>query len=57
MTHNLHEFVSPFILYVNIEKAQNPAQKHFEKTNMFIYSFMPLAIPEHRSSAFIHLFF
>ena len=34
MTHNLQEFVPPFSLYLNIENAQNPARKHFEKTNV-----------------------
>ena len=33
MTHHLHEFVLPFMLYLNVENAQNPAQKHFDKTN------------------------
>ena len=33
MTHNLHEFATPFTLYLNDENAQNPTQKHFEKTN------------------------
>ena len=23
----------PFTLYLNVENAQNPAEKHFEKTN------------------------
>ena len=35
MTHNLHEFVPPFTLYLTIENAQNPEGKHFEKTSMF----------------------
>ena len=34
MTNNLHEFVPPFTLYLNVENAQNPAWKHFEKTNI-----------------------
>ena len=36
MTNNLHEFVPPFTLYLNVENAQNPVQKHFEKTNLFV---------------------
>ena len=34
MTHNLCEFVPHFALYLNVEKVQNPAQEHFEKTNI-----------------------
>ena len=34
MTNKLHEFVPPFTLYLNIQNAQNPARKHFEKTNI-----------------------
>ena len=37
MTHKLHEFVPPFILCLNLENAQTPVQKHFEKTNMYIF--------------------
>ena len=33
MTHKLHAFVPPFTLFSNIENSQNPARKHFEKTN------------------------
>ena len=33
MINNLHDFVPPFTLYLNVENAQNPVQKHFEKTN------------------------
>ena len=33
MTHKLHKFVPPFTLHFNVETAQNPARKHFEKTN------------------------
>ena len=36
MTSNLHEFVPTFPLYLNIENVQNPAQKHFEKTNTIL---------------------
>ena len=35
MTHNLHEFVPLFTLYLNVQNAQNPSRKHFEKTNTF----------------------
>ena len=33
MTNDLHEFVPPFTLYMNVKNVQNPAWKHFEKTN------------------------
>ena len=33
MTHKLHAFTLYFTLYLNIENAQNPVWKHFEKTN------------------------
>ena len=33
MTHNLHEFLPSFTVYENVENAQNPAKKRFEKTN------------------------
>ena len=33
MMHKLHEFVSPFTLYFNVENAQYLAGKHFEKSN------------------------
>ena len=36
MTHDLHEFVPTFNLYLIIENAQNPARKHFEKTYITI---------------------
>ena len=35
MTNNLHEFVPPFTLYLNVENVPNPARKHFEKTNIY----------------------
>ena len=34
MTHNLPDSVSHFTLYLNVEDGQNPARKHFEKTNI-----------------------
>ena len=33
MIHHLHEFVSPFTLYLNVENAQTPMRKHLDKTN------------------------
>ena len=30
MMYKLHEFVPSFTLYLNVEKAQNPAQKHLK---------------------------
>ena len=33
MMHKLHEFVPPFTLSLNVENAQYPAGKHFEKCN------------------------
>ena len=35
MTNKLHKFVPPFTLYLNVENAQNPVQKEFEKTNIY----------------------
>ena len=29
----LQEFVTPLTVYLSSDKAQNPARKHFEKTN------------------------
>ena len=31
--HKLQEFVTPLTVFLSSEKAQNPARKHFEKTN------------------------
>ena len=33
ITHKLQEFMTPLTVYVRSEKAQNPAGRHFEKTN------------------------
>ena len=30
-------FAPPFILYLNVENAQNPVQQHFEKSNIKTY--------------------
>ena len=38
MPHKLHEFVPLFILYLTDENGQNPAQKHFEKTDTDAYT-------------------
>ena len=38
MTLKLHKFVPPFTLYLNVGNAQNPAQKHFENTNITIFT-------------------
>ena len=35
VANNFHKFVPPFTLYFNIKNAQNPAWKHFEKTNSY----------------------
>ena len=32
--HKLHQFVTPFTVYLSEEKAQNPTRKHFEKANI-----------------------
>ena len=39
MTHKLHEIVPPFTLYLSVENAPNPAQKHFEKANITVRYF------------------
>ena len=31
MVYKLHEFVPSFTLYLNVENAQNPAQKYLKK--------------------------
>ena len=41
MIHNLHQFVPSFTLNLNAEYAQNPARKHFEKTNIEIVGLNP----------------
>ena len=34
LIHKSHQFVPSFTLNLNFEYAQNPARKHFEKTNI-----------------------
>ena len=41
MTSHLHEFVPTFTLYLNIENAPSPAEKHFDKTNSIICQIGP----------------
>ena len=37
--YNLHDFEPTFPLYLNIKNDKNPAQKHFEETNiLFVHS-------------------
>ena len=47
MTHKLHivKFVPPFTLYFNVENAQNPGRKHFEKTNIRMCHLVKWSLP------------
>ena len=47
MTHNLQKIVTPFTLYLNVENAQNPAQKRFEKTQTVWLLLMPCLTYQH----------
>ena len=42
MIHMLHEFVPPFTQYLNIENAQNPSRKHFEKQTVVSFAWVSM---------------
>ena len=47
MIHHLHEFATPFTLYLNVANAQNPVRKHFDKTNTMKILYVPKVILGH----------
>ena len=49
MTINLHEYVPPLTLYLNIENAHNPARKHIEKTNIKGFSIFKYSMIDTKS--------